>query len=108
MRIAEVYYNGIPAGKLKEENRNKYTFSYYDDYYKNSEMPSVSLTLPKTRREHKSDYLFPFFYNMLSEGVNRTLQSRQLQIDENDSFGLLLATAGSNTIGAITIKPLEP
>lgn len=52
MRIAEVYYNGIPAGKLKEENRNKYTFSYYDDYYKNSEMPSVSLTLPKSRQEH--------------------------------------------------------
>ncbi|MGB4399650.1 MAG: HipA N-terminal domain-containing protein [Daejeonella sp.] len=107
MRVAEVYYNRIPAGKLKEENRNSYTFIYYDDYYKDQEMPSISLTLPKTQKGHQSNYLFPFFYNMLSEGVNKTLQSRQLQIDEDDSFGLLLATAGSNTIGAITIKPIE-
>lgn len=107
MRVAEVYYNRIPAGKLKEENRNSYTFIYYDDYYKDQEMPSISLTMPKTQKGHQSDYLFPFFYNMLSEGVNKTLQSRQLQIDEDDSFGLLLATAGSNTIGAITIKPIE-
>jgi serine/threonine-protein kinase HipA len=39
--------------------------------------------------------------------VNRTLQSRQLRIDEEDSFGFLLATAGYDTIGAITVKPIE-
>jgi hypothetical protein len=30
---------------------------------------------------------------MLSEGVNRKLQSTQLRIDEEDNFGLLMATA---------------
>ena len=108
MRAAEVYYNGISAGRLTEEDRNRYTFIYDDDYFKDPAMPPVSLTLPKIRQEHRSSCLFPFFYNMLAEGVNRTLQSRQLRIDENDAFGLLLATAGSNTIGAITIKPIEP
>ena len=44
-------------------------------------------------------------YNMLSEGVNRQLQSRHLQIDENDHFGMLLATGQKDTIGAIEIKP---
>jgi len=53
------------------------------------------------------NFLFPFFSNMLSEGVNRKLQSTQLRIDEQDSFGLLLATAQSDTIGAITIKPVQ-
>jgi serine/threonine-protein kinase HipA len=43
---------------------------------------------------------------MLSEGVNRKLQSVQLKIDEDDHFGLLLATAQYDTIGAITVKPL--
>jgi serine/threonine-protein kinase HipA len=43
---------------------------------------------------------------MLSEGVNRKLQSTQLRIDEDDSFGLLMATAQSDTIGAVTVKPL--
>jgi serine/threonine-protein kinase HipA len=43
---------------------------------------------------------------MLSEGVNRKLQCTQLRIDETDNFGLLLATAQFDTIGAITVKPM--
>jgi serine/threonine-protein kinase HipA len=43
---------------------------------------------------------------MLSEGVNRKLQSIQLKIDEEDNFGLLMATAQYDTIGAITVKPI--
>jgi serine/threonine-protein kinase HipA len=39
--------------------------------------------------------------------VNRQLQSRQLQIDENDDFGLLLATAQTDTIGAVTVQEIE-
>ena len=44
---------------------------------------------------------------MLSEGVNKKLQSMRLKIDENDNFGLLIAVAQYDTIGAITIKPME-
>jgi HipA-like protein len=43
---------------------------------------------------------------MLSEGANKALQCRHLRIDENDSFGLLLATTQWETIGAITVKPM--
>ena len=50
--------------------------------------------------------LFPFFFNMLSEGDNRKLQSRMLHIDEDDDFGILLATAQYDTIGAVTVKPV--
>jgi len=44
---------------------------------------------------------------MLSEGVNRKLQCRQLKIDEKDYFGLLMETAKFDTIGAITLKPIN-
>ena len=47
-------------------------------------------------------------FNMLSEGVNKQLQCRLLKIDEQDHFGLLSATAQYDTIGAITVKPIEP
>jgi HipA-like protein len=107
MRAAQVFYNQIPAGILAEENRNTYRFVYDDAYLKDADLPAISLTLPKSQKEFQSEYLFPFFYNMLAEGVNRTLQSRQLRIDEEDSFGFLLATAGYDTIGAITVKPIE-
>ncbi len=64
----------------------------------------ISLTLPKTRQEYRSKMFFPFFYNVLAEGMNKRLQCRQLQIDENDYFSLLTHTAGEDTIGAITVK----
>jgi serine/threonine-protein kinase HipA len=107
MRKAEIYRNGKLAGFLIEENRRKHLFRYEDSYFADSLQPPVSLTLPKTQQEYESEYLFPFFFNMLSEGVNRKLQCKQLRIDEEDNFGLLIATAQYDTVGAITVKSIE-
>ena len=106
MRAIEIYRNGTLAGTLTEENRKHYVFRYDDNYFNDTSKPAISLTLPKTQKEYRSDCLFPFFFNMLSEGVNRKLQSTQLRIDEDDNFGLLAATAQYDTIGAITVKPI--
>lgn len=103
----QIYRNGIPAGILTEENRTSYIFRYDDEYFHDPGKAAISLTLPKSQQEYKSEYLFPFFYNMLSEGVNKKLQSKQLKIDEADSFGLLMATAQFDTIGPVTVKPIE-
>lgn len=105
MRAAEVYRNGTFAGTLVEENRHQFVFRYDDNYFSDVSKPAISLTLPKSKREYKSAFLFPFFFNMLSEGANRMLQCTQLRIDEEDSFGLLMATAQNDTIGAVTVKP---
>jgi serine/threonine-protein kinase HipA len=107
MRKAEIYRNKVLAGFLTEENRKKYIFRYEDAYFANNTQPSISLTLPKTQQEYQSEYLFPFFANMLSEGANRKLQSIHLHIDENDDFGFLLATAYCDTIGAVTVKAIK-
>ena len=105
MRKAAIYRNGELAGALVEENRQQYLFRYADAWLADSSKPAVSLTLPKTQQEFRSEHLFPFFFNLLSEGVNRRLQSTQLRIDEDDHFGLLLATAQHDTVGAVTVKP---
>ena len=47
-----------------------------------------------------------YFFNMLSEGANRQMQSLLLHIDESDDFGIMLATAQHDTIGAVTVKPI--
>lgn len=107
MRRANVYINNVLAGVIVENNRHDYIFRYDNTYYQNRSNPPVSLTLPLTRQEYRSTHLFPFFSNMLSEGSNRRVQSRFLKIDENDNFGLLLATAQYDTPGAITIKPIK-
>ena len=107
MRSAEVYYNGELAGILIEEAGSGFRFRYNDAWFVNDKKPPISLTLSKKSQEYNEQFLFPFFFNMLSEGVNRKLQSKLLKINERDFFGLLLATARYDTIGAITIKPVQ-
>lgn len=106
MRKVAVYRNNIYAGILTEEDRNNYTFRYDDTYYADASKPAVSLTLPKQQQEYRSSFLFPYFFNMLSEGANKQLQCRRLKIDEQDDFGLLAATAQYDTIGVVTVKPI--
>jgi len=106
MRQAKIYRNKDLAGTLTQLDEGMYEFRYVDEWYINDDRSEISLTLPKTQQSHRSDVLFSFFFNMLSEGANKKLQCRQLQIDENDHFGLLLATASQDTIGAITVQPI--
>lgn len=108
MRKLKIYRNREFAGILTELSRENYVFAYEETYYNDNSKPPISLTMPKSQKEYNSPFLFPFFFNMLSEGVNRQLQCRLLKIDEQDHFGLLSATAQYDTIGAITVKPLEP
>lgn len=105
MKTVLVYRNKELAGELSKLDDASYRFRYDNAYFFNKEMPTISLTLPKNKQEYSSPYLFPFFFNMLSEGVNKKLQTRQLKIDENDYFSLLCATASVDTIGPISILP---
>lgn len=106
MRQAEIYSNGVLAGVLTETDQGQYRFRYDDTFLGDEWQTAISLSFPKSGREFVSDTLFPFFYNMLAEGANKAYQCRTLKIDENDAFGLLLATAHTDTIGAITVKKI--
>lgn len=103
MRQAQVFSNGVLAGILTETDSGKYIFSYDDSFLIDEKQTAISLSFPKSQREFSSETLFPFFFNMLSEGTNKAIQCQTLKIDENDAFGLLLATAHTDTIGAITV-----
>ena len=104
MRKAGVYKNDSLAGWLYEQPNGDVVFEYDDAYLMNTAVPGISLTLPKTKKIYSSAFLFPFFSNMIAEGENKKVQSRLLNIDENDQLGLLLATASADTIGNVTVK----
>lgn len=104
MRQLVVYLNDTKAGILTELHPGMgYSFQYYESYL-NSAMPPFSATLPKQPDAYDSEHLFPFFSNMLPEGVNRRVICRSLKIDENDFFGLLEAMADRDFIGAVNIR----
>ena len=103
---AAVYNNKVMAGTL-EKTKEGYFFIYTDEYFNDAQSPAISLSLPKNQKQYVSKYLFPFFSGLLSEGVNKQIQCRTLRIDEKDDFTRLVRTANTETIGAITIKPMS-
>lgn len=106
MRAGRVYNHGRLAGRLEERDDATFRFIYEPAYLADPETSAISLTLPKREQPYVSDTLFAFFYGLLSEGSTRRLQSRLLRIDEEDAFGLLLATA-HDAIGSVTIEPVD-
>ena len=102
MRQCKVFVKDKEAGILQETDAREYVFTYDKDY----QGEPVCLAMPLREDSYRSDRLFPFFFNMLSEGANRQVQSTLHHIDENDDFGIMLATAQYDTIGAVTVKPL--
>ena len=102
MRQGKVYVHDVEAGILQETDAGEYVFTYNDGYHGDP----VCLAMPVRKAPYRSSHLFPYFFNMLSEGTNRQVQSMLLHIDESDDFGIMLATARHDTIGAVTIKPV--
>jgi serine/threonine-protein kinase HipA len=101
--VGIVRFNGTKAGRL-ERREGDFIFTYDQAYQADVSLPPLALSFPKHRREFRSPTLFPFFYGLLAEGENVQLQCRLLNIDDDDHFTRLLKTAGSNTIGAVTVR----
>ena len=104
MMTGIVFVNRVKAGSIIRTDEGTYVFQYDNDYFTNQLAPAISLTLPKTQIKYESAALFPFFFGLLAEGVNKDIQCRLLKIDQDDDFTRLLKTAGSDTIGAVTIQ----
>lgn len=105
-RSAQVFYNGQPAGILTKAGK-VYRFAYDELYLLIPGSRPVSITMPLRKEVYESELLFPVFVNMLSEGANKRIQCRMLKIDEQDYFGLLLATTIDDSIGPITVKEIN-
>ncbi len=107
MRKAAVLFKGEEAGIITQHDDGSFTFLYHPSWVYNAGKPGVSLTLPKTERPYHAGYLFPFFYNMLPEGDNKQVVCKLNRIDQNDAFGLLMAVAKTDTIGAVRVLKMD-
>ena len=103
MRRAKVLYKNEHAGTLTQLDDGSFEFAYLDTWFLNPAKPAVSLTLPKTMEPYRSSDLFPFFFNMLPEGSNKQTVCYHLRIDQDDDFGILMATSKTDTIGAVRV-----
>ena len=106
MQNGKVYRNGIFAGVITVSNEGIYSFIYDGAYLTNANPKAISVNLPLRENAYESEYLFPFFYNLLSEGVLKDIQCEKYRIDKTDDFSRLLKTTKENTIGSITIEEM--
>ncbi len=107
MRKAKILFMDEEAGVLTQHNDGSFTFRYQDAWMADSNKPAIGLTLPKTGHVFHSDFLFPFFYNMLPEGSNKQMVCKLNRIDHADYFGLLMTTTKTDSIGAVRVVKIE-
>lgn len=104
MRRVDVYLNDTKAGELTELHPGKDYIYQYDSEYLTTDLPQISINLPKRVEPYESEYLFPFFANMIPEGDNRRIICRAFRIDERDIFGILAIMADQDFIGAVNVR----
>ena len=102
MKVGKVYCDDTFAGTLTQDVEG-FVFRYDDAYFANPSLPDISATLPKTQVEYRSKVLFPFFFGLLAEGVQKERQCRELKIDERDHFTRLIETSAYGAIGAVYV-----
>ena len=102
---AKVFYSNKLAGYL-EKTDNGYSFTYDQDYLKSDQPRPVSQTLPLSPYIQTSSILFPFFDGLIPEGWLLNIASNHWKIDRRDRFELLI-TLCRDTIGAVTVEPIE-
>lgn len=101
LRKAQVFYNNELAGYLAETSEG-YTFQYDSEFLK-KKIP-ISMSLPPREELYESKELFSFFKGLLPEGWYLNIVSATQKVDSKDSFGVLIGTAGTDTIGAVTVR----
>lgn len=101
IREAQVYFKNDLAGSLIETDAG-FVFQYTEEFLKRN-IP-ISISLPPRKESFRSAELFPFFKGLLPEGWYLDIVSATQKVDAADSFGVLLSTAGVDTIGAVTVR----
>ncbi|MDO8520419.1 MAG: HipA N-terminal domain-containing protein [Deltaproteobacteria bacterium] len=102
MRKAKIFFNGIPAGLLIEQENGHYQFEYFDDY----RGAPISLTLPIIQKKYDFDSFPPFFDGLLPEGASLEALLKQAKLDRSDFFGQLV-TVGADMVGAVTAEEVK-
>lgn len=101
MKILYVYYFDKYIGELTK-SAELYIFQYDETYLDSTDATPLAFLFPLQRGSFKSNTLFPFFESLLSEGWLKHMQTRLLNISENDEFSQL-AECGADTIGAVSL-----
>lgn len=101
----KVFYKNILAGIITE-NEDGFIFQYDSKYLTKNIAKPISLTLPLSEKQYKSDTIFPFFDGLIPEGWLLDIAEKNWKIDPKDRMVLLL-TFCKDAIGAVGVERSE-
>lgn len=104
-RRAKVYYQSKLCGYLVQDD-DGFLFFYTDEWLMDKEAKPISLTMPLTKKEYRSPYLFAFFDGLIPEGWLLDLALKKFNLDIRDRMGILLKT-GKDVIGAVGVEEIK-
>jgi len=104
LREGQVFFDKDLAGYISEKEGG-YIFEYDKEFLKKN--ISISASLPPRAEPYESKELFPFFKGLLPEGWYLDIVAATQKVDREDLFGILLCTAGGDTIGAVTVRKIK-
>ena len=104
-RAGGVYWNDRLAGVIRETDEG-YEFAYDHEWLGSPNNEPISLTLPIRPEPYRSRTMIAFFDGLIPEGWLLSIAVRNWKLDPRDRMGLLLV-ACKDTIGAVSIRPLE-
>lgn len=93
-RILDVYFHGLLAGKLSQDNTGSLSFQYIEKYISNQKAPTLSVSMPIQQEAYAGDIPKAFFSGLLPDDIVRHRLARYLGLSEKNSFALLEAIGG--------------
>ena len=105
VKKAHIRFRGKLAGTLEKTSEINYRFQYNKKYLKESSI-EIATSFPLSENPYESNRLHPFFDNIIVEGWLAQHTEKVLHIEKSNRFSLLMVT-GQNTIGAVTVHPLD-
>ena len=102
MKTLDVYYKDAIAGHLIREEDGTFHFQYEANYLA-SDLPAISISLPKRAAAFESHRLFAFFDGIIPEGWLLRIATDKLRLNPLLDRFELLESICHDTIGAVSI-----
>lgn len=97
-----VMLGGVPCGELAIDEHDRFSFCYLPDYVATSRH-GLSVSMPIRAQSYPDRVAFPWFENLLPEGVLRHQIAEDLATDVQNIPGLL-ARLGGDVAGAVSLS----
>ena len=100
--VLDVYLRNRLAGRLRLDERRRFSFRYEGEWVMDPHATPLSLSLPLKTEPYTDDSARPFFANLLPEGEIRRLIARRFGLSEKNDFALL-EQIGGECAGAVSL-----